>query len=850
MRNRQSPWATFGRVAVLPLPSQEAQRLFRLAAVLRMFGFALMGSALVWTLRDRSPWVVAGAAIVVYPGIPITWILFRCTGVLAPYVWLRDIISLGVMVALVPEMLVPAMMCCVVIMAFNTHVTVRPTVFVLSIVAAAAMTIGAAVGRPHDWAIEVLIFAAAIVATIVPSRWTESTVRRSIDFNIGIAEGLGVAMFETADLPVRPTTTYHVFFGESAQFQDITQAEWSAQVHPDDVSVATGVIVDAVTAGHDYRIRYRQLHQDGAYHWIEEIGRTSKGVDGRVRSLYGLTYDVTDSMNTDELLTRFDRLIDSLDVAVTVLHLEDPDDPRSLTIVYENEATRRLAHTSVMGVRLIDFDPTAFDDTTHRGLGFRVAEVALGGEAIVINDSLLPVLDEHRWFSMVVSPLPNRHCAVVLHDVSDLMRAQGELEQLAFVDTMTGLPNRARLRQLIRDAPVGSLLAVLDLDDFVDINEAFGHSCGDETITAVARILTDSIDGSLTARLGGDEFAVLVPFAFAHATPWAERIVTALERPVTLRNGLTLQISASIGTSIKWNPDGSPDELLRQADAAMNRAKRLRSGHEAYHVSNDTSAPHRMMLVGEIRRAVREHELELYYQPIVDRKSGSIVGVEGSLRWMHPSLGLLGPDDLREVLDSSNIAADIVVVQLERAVQHHRIWLQKSHRVPININVASALLRNERLVTRIIDTIGDASVERGVIGLEIAEAGLTLGDAETGASLRRLDEAGLRLTLDHFDCSAAVILSLHDLPFSTLKIDRTVLGDQSSTADLLISAIVEVAADLGLGLTLFGVDDAESLRWLRTGSVQSVQGDAVHRAASADEIELLLSAQRPAAATL
>lgn len=850
MNNRRSPSVMFGRAAVVPMPPHEMQRLFHLAAVLRMLGFALMGAVLMWNVRDRSAWVVAGAAIVMLPGIPITWMLFRRTGVLAPYVWLRDLVGLGVVVALVPEMLVPAMMCCVVIMAFNAHVTERRTGLLLSLVAAASMTIGAAVGRPHDWVIAVLLFSAAITATMVPSRWTESTVRRSIDFNIGIADGLGVAMFETTDLPVQPTTNYHVFFGESAQFQDISQAEWSVQVHPDDVSVASDVIAEAVTAGHDYRIRYRQRHQDGTYRWIEEIGRTSKGIDGRVKRLYGLTYDINDSMAADEMLARFDRLVDSLDVGVTVLHLQDADDPTSLTIVYENEATRRLAHTSVVGLRLIDFDPTAFDVTTHRGLGFRVADVALGGEAIVINDSRLPVLDEQRWFSMVVSPLPNRHCAVALHDVTDLMRAHEELERLAFVDTMTGLPNRERLRHLIAGAPIGSLLAVLDLDDFVDINEAFGHACGDQTIAEVARILAESFDGSVIARLGGDEFAVLVPTAQAHALSCAERIATALERPITLRNGLVLHISASIGTSVKWNPDGSPDELLRQADVAMNRAKTLRTGHEAYHVGNDSSAPHRMMLAGEIRRAVREDELEVFYQPIADLESGSIVGVEGSLSWLHPSLGLLGPGQLSEVVGSSNASADLLVVQLERAIRQHQMWLEKGHRVPININVAAAMLRNERLMTKVIDIVTRSGVAKDAIGLEVAEAGLSLSDAGTRASLMRLDDAGLRLILDHFDCSAAVILSLRNLPFGTLKIDRAILGDPNSTVDLLISAIVGVAADLGLALTLFGVDDDESLRWLRAGSVHGVQGDAVHRSASADEVELLLSAQRLAAAKL
>jgi EAL domain-containing protein (putative c-di-GMP-specific phosphodiesterase class I) len=244
-----------------------------------------------------------------------------------------------------------------------------------------------------------------------------------------------------------------------------------------------------------------------------------------------------------------------------------------------------------------------------------------------------------------------------------------------------------------------------------------------------------------------------------------------------LPTGLTLQTSGSIGVTVKRRAETSPDELLRQADVAMYRAKKSRSSLEVYEPADDTSAPHRMMLLGEVRRAIRNSELELHYQPIVDCLTAEIVRFEALLRWRHPTLGLLPPADFIELTELSNLNADVVLHCLEIAITDAQRWSAAGHPMPISINIAGSTLHDTRLMDSILRRVDRAGLPRHVIGVELTERQLLLGSGQSIRSLHRMVEAGLWMSIDDFGTGTSSLAALRQIPAHELKIDKSFVND-------------------------------------------------------------------------
>ncbi len=828
-----------GTPALLPMTARDRRRWFEMAFALRTITVVVLIVVLQVLLRDSATWMRIVIALWMTTAVVNGWLVQRAKGVLPPHVWLRDLAALAIYGAIDSDALGPCVMCSLLIIGFACSTFARPSVMLLAATSAVGITVAGIVQATQATLVIAAFYPLAVVALVSVNRAAAKVWERSHAFNTSIADSLGIAMFETDAIPGSGEITYQLYAGDERRLgETVSDAEWAEILHPDDVDVEQ-LIDEAIAAGNDYRVRYRQwTDRVNDYRWFEEIGRVITNDAGAVTRIFGMTRDITELVTANEMIDRFDLLVDTLDIAISLVRLVDPSDPTSLTIVYENQAAKHL-NGGFTGRRVIEMNPGAFDLVAHRGVGFQMAAVADGGAPLIVRDAHLNIRGEDRLFSLVVSPLPHDHAAVVLQDLTELLEARQELERLAYVDTLTGLPNRARLRQLLIDAPVGSLLAVLDLDRFNEINDAFGHSCGDEVIVEISRVLAAGPEGSVTARLGGDEFGILVPPGVGGRHELGERIGEALSRPVTLPNGLTLQTSGSLGIASKTKSDMSPDELLRQADVAVNRAKRFQSGHEVYDPRNDTSAPHRMMLLGEMRRAIRNGELELHYQPIVDLETGRIERVEGLLRWRHPSLGMLPPADFVEMMELSNLNSDILEYTLGRALDQYAAWDALGQPMPISINVSGATVHDAALVSRIIERMRTAGLPRWAIGLELAERQLLLGSGISDESMRRLSDAGVWLTIDHFGTGTSPLAGLRHIRANSLKIDRTLVEDLRSGDGSLISGIVTIAHNLGMLLVAEGVDDELSAHWLRANGADRVQGQYVAPAAGAEETHRL-----------
>ncbi len=403
-----------------------------------------------------------------------------------------------------------------------------------------------------------------------------------------------------------------------------------------------------------------------------------------------------------------------------------------------------------------------------------------------------------------------------------------QLEHQAFHDPLTGLPNRALVRDRIdlalkRSARSGRPVSVLllDLDDFKNVNDSLGHAAGDRLLTEAADRLRAVLRPADTpARLGGDEFAVLLEDADAAAAARvASRVLDGFREPFTL-DAREVFVSATIGIVSATDGESGADGLLRDADAAMYSAKaRGKRAYEIFVPEMRSAAVARLELGSSLRRALEQEEIELHYQPILDIGTGEVVAVEALARWRHPELGLLPPADFIPLAEGSGLIEQIGAWVLRRACQDLAVLRAEPgarQDMSVSVNLSPRQLRTHSLADHVRDALRQAGIPPGALVLEITETAIA-GDTPAGISvLRALRRIGVRVAVDDFGSGYSSLGQLRRLPVNLLKIDRDFLADAGSPeAASFLRAIVELSRGLGLGVVTEGVENEQQLSLAR-----------------------------------
>jgi len=408
----------------------------------------------------------------------------------------------------------------------------------------------------------------------------------------------------------------------------------------------------------------------------------------------------------------------------------------------------------------------------------------------------------------------------------------------ALHDPLTGLPNRTlfldRLQQALHRAqrtgrPVGVLL--IDLDGFKIVNDSLGHAAGDELLIALAPRLSAALrPGDTVARLGGDEFVIVCGdlATDADVIKVAERIRDTWARAIVVGN-TPLYISGSIGISVARGGDATPDALLREADAAMYRAKERGRGHfDLYDAQMRAGAVHRLELEGQLRGAADRGELRLLYQPLLDLVTNEVIGAEALLRWHHPERGLISPADFIPLAEDTGLIVPIGSWVLRQACAQAAAWLESFPGKPVSVtvNVSPRQLAAPGFVAEVTRLIQEAGLPARAIGLEITENVLMDGSAETLDVLLGLKDAGARLLLDDFGTGYSSLGYLKRFPLDALKLDRSFIADLGGGSEglAIVTAIVGMAQALGLVVVAEGVERLDQQDHLRGLGCQLGQG--------------------------
>jgi diguanylate cyclase (GGDEF)-like protein/PAS domain S-box-containing protein len=447
------------------------------------------------------------------------------------------------------------------------------------------------------------------------------------------------------------------------------------------------------------------------------------------------------------------------------------------------------------------------------------------------------------WALWQRSPLLDRRARAlgyIAHsvDISARKVAERELRWNAEHDALTSLPNRdgflRRLDDALERRRGGGLgeVAVLfvDLDDFKVVNDSLGHEAGDRLLETVAQRLRRILrPGDLIARFGGDEFTILLPHVGGEhdARRVAARLARSLEAPLQL-DGQERYVTASVGVSLTGptGRDGEPQALLRDADAAMYRAKELGKARcEVFDDSMRVAAMERLELEGALRTAIDDGGLTLVYQPQVALPHGEVIGVEALLRWDHPRHGTIHPQQFIPIAERTGLIVPIGAWVLREACRQLALWAPTD--LVMAVNVSPRQLIDPAFATIVARAIDDAGVDPRQICLEITESAVLSELETTSTTLRGLKALGVRLAIDDFGVGHASLRHLRDLlPVDTLKIDKSFVDGVTAGGEdtAIVEAVVHLAHALGLDAVAEGVESAEQADLLQGMACESAQG--------------------------
>jgi diguanylate cyclase (GGDEF)-like protein len=447
--------------------------------------------------------------------------------------------------------------------------------------------------------------------------------------------------------------------------------------------------------------------------------------------------------------------------------------------------------------------------------------------------------DEREKLRLLACGLALLHAslvAIVGQGSRRLRRQAEEHRHRALHDPLTGLPNRTLFRDhleraLIEAASEGHSVALLllDLDEFREVNDTLGPRCGDELLQLVGARMWDVLrESDVVARLGEDEFAALLvgvsdPDAGARAA--AERIQRSLTQPFSLQ-GLTVEVEAGIGIALAPDHAGDADTLIQRAEVALHLAKEHHSSVEVYTPSRDRTWPAGLGLLTELRRAIDDGDLILYYQPEIEPGSGRVLAVEALVRWRHPQRGLVLPDEFIPLAARTGLIRPLTHYVLDAALAQCHAWRRAGHDLHVAVNLSARDIHDLALPGDVEGLLRTWGIPPDRLELELTEGAILADPVRAAEVLARLSRVGVRIAIDDFGTGYSSLAHLRRLPVDKIKIDRSfvrhILTDQNDR--VIVSSIIELGRSLGLQVVAEGVETDEMWMMLTALGCHVAQG--------------------------
>lgn len=559
--------------------------------------------------------------------------------------------------------------------------------------------------------------------------------------------------------------------------------------------------------------------------------------DGRVIGVLGSYTDITERKRADLALRLQSR---ALDASVNAILITAPSKEGNL-IEYVNPAFKRITGYDPQEVIGEDCRLLQRDDRDQEG-------IAAIRQALSANREVSAVLRNYRkdgalfWNQLYIAPVPDAdgqttHHIAVINDVTALIRYQEQLEYQANYDSLTRLPNRNLLRDRLQHALIvaqrhhkGVAVVFIDLDGFKNVNDSLGHSVGDRLLSVVADRLARCARASDTvARHGGDEFVIVMTDTVDEQSliAWMERVRASISEPVWL-DGTELYVGCSMGASLFPQDGDDAETLMKKADLAMYRAKDMgRNTFQFYQPEMNVSAGARLNLERRLRRALRDNEFLLHYQPQVDIETGQVVGMEALVRWSDPEVGLIPPSQFIPVAEESGLIGPLSEWVLREACRQNKAWQDEG--LPparVSVNLSARQFQQRDIAKLVMQVLEETGLDPQYLELELTESTIMRNAEEAVSMLNELHALGIGLAIDDFGTGYSSLSYLKRFPVDRLKIDRSFVSDigESSDDETITSAIIALAHSLNLQVIAEGVETSTQLDFLKERACDEMQG--------------------------
>lgn len=611
---------------------------------------------------------------------------------------------------------------------------------------------------------------------------------------------------------------------------------------------------ETIRAGQIWRGEIKNRAKDGREYWVSTVIVPVLGADGRPERYVSIRHDVTAHKQAEQSLRRAQENLALAQQAASLGSWEW--DLRSGALAISDEGRRILGLPEWSGpltlARVARFLPKQtrrqalrqFNLARRRQDRLRfetVVAAADGGEAL-LRSELVCLRD---GFGHAVG------LAGTIQDITAERETQRRLESLSQREQVTGLPNRrffrgslARLAQRCIDSGGRVALLFLDLDRFGDINEEFGHAVGDSLLRVVAERLRGAVgDGNLLAHLGSDEFAVVMDgiSGVGDAAAMAHKLVRSMEAPASV-DGHVLYCGASVGFSLLPQDASSMEALQSQAGLALAAAKAAgRNAFRRYTLDMGVANARRVALLRHLRGALAARQFVVRYQPQVRLDNGRLHGVEALLRWEHPDLGLVGPDEFVPLLEEAGAIEAVGAWVMEHAARDAQVWAEAGHPLRVAVNVSPRQLTSGTLTGVVEAVLRGTGLAGSCLELEVTESTLTVDPTRVADQLQRVRELGVTVSIDDFGTGYSSLGRLKQFPVDVLKIDKCFTADllEGSHDAAIITAIVSLARNLGMKVVAEGIERPDVAEVLRSLRCDTGQGFLFGRPMSAAHIAAL-----------
>jgi diguanylate cyclase (GGDEF)-like protein/PAS domain S-box-containing protein len=646
-------------------------------------------------------------------------------------------------------------------------------------------------------------------------------------------------------------------FGLEPEYVTAMLSHLKPRIHPDDLPLLLHALVEHLKSRtEDYKVAYRVRHGEGHWVWIEDRGRAvERASSGRVIRMLGTRRDISASHHLEEQRRLAATVFEAASEGIVIL---DPN----YTMLAVNQAFSRVTGYPQKDMKGRHVAELACSRDARRH--FQVIHQSLEqtdswqGELVETrkNGELYP-----QWLQLsVVRDIRGNvsHIVGFFADLSARRESEERMRYLTHYDELTGLANRSLFKERLREATHrvrqgGRSLALLhiNLDRFKLLNDSLGHEDADQLLRQVARRLSSALpEADTIARLSGDEFAVLFD-AYGNLSSLARvtsRLLAKLRLPLTVA-GQELVISASVGISLLPDSAREMSALVSQSNMAMQHAKHLGGNNfQFYTDSLQASTLERLQLENQLRKAIDEKQLQVFYQPKLCLASGRLNAAEALVRWLHPTLGMIPPGDFIGLAEETGLIGPIGEFVLRQACWQACEW-QRQGLVPIRVSVNLSVyqLRQGKLVSLVRQVLEETGLAPQYLELELTESQLLDSVEHIIATFQQLRELGVKLAIDDFGTGYSSLSYLKRFPVDYVKIDQTFIrGLGDGTEDAAITrAIIAMAHSLDLKVVAEGVEDREQLDFLRAHDCDEVQGYLISRPLEAGPAGQLLADHRP-----